>query len=69
LKLNSYLINNNFPQQRLELAAQLFAAGIFVPQRSPANFHQEFFQTTNETLQRGQQAQSGVEASLSLVQE
>lgn len=36
---------------------------------TPAAWHQEFFQTTNATLQQGEEAQKGVEASVSLVNE
>lgn len=58
-----------FAQARLELAARLFAMGIKVTPQSPASGHQEFFQTDNATLERGQNAQSGVDASISLLQE
>jgi len=64
-KLNEFY---NF-QARLELAARLFAMGIKVTPQSPAKGHQEFFQTDNATLEQGQNAQSGVDASISLVQE
>jgi peroxidase len=36
---------------------------------TPAAWHQEFFQTTNATLQQGEEAQKNVEASVSLVNE
>ena len=36
---------------------------------TPAAWHQEFFQTTNATLEQGIEAQKNVEASVSLVQE
>ncbi|KAF4517167.1 hypothetical protein B566_EDAN005597 [Ephemera danica] len=54
---------------RLELAAQLFAAGVVVTPGTAAGWHQEFFQTDNDTLKRGEEAQKGVDASVSLVEE
>jgi hypothetical protein len=43
--------------------------GIKVTPQSPASGHQAFFQTDNATVERGQNAQSGVDASISLLQE
>ncbi|CAB3381413.1 Hypothetical predicted protein [Cloeon dipterum] len=54
---------------RLEFVARLFALGIKVTPQSPAKGHQEFFQTDNATLQQGENAQTGVDASVSLVQD
>ncbi|XP_059475444.1 peroxidase-like isoform X2 [Neocloeon triangulifer] len=54
---------------RLEFVARLFAMGIIVTPQSPASGHQEFFQTDNATLKQGENAQSGVDASISLIQD
>lgn len=56
-------------RQRLEFVATLFANNVVVQVGTPAAWHQEFFQTTNATLQQGEDAQKNVEASVSLVNE
>lgn len=56
-------------RQRLEFLAALFNGRVFVQEGTPAAWHQEFFQTTEETLQQGVQAQKNVEATVGLVEE
>jgi hypothetical protein len=50
-------------QDNIKMALDLSQVG------TPAAWHQEFFQTTNATLQQGEEAQKNVEASVSLVNE
>ncbi|XP_066994780.2 peroxidase [Anabrus simplex] len=56
-------------QERVRFVAQLFQNQIVVQLGTPAAWHQEFFQTTNATLEQGEEAQKNVEASVSLVNE
>ncbi|XP_050420368.1 peroxidase-like [Adelges cooleyi] len=53
--------------ERQVLVTSLFTKRILVPTGSAAAWHQELFQTTNETLSQGEQAQKSVDASLGLV--
>ncbi|PSN41980.1 hypothetical protein C0J52_10520 [Blattella germanica] len=54
-------------RERLQFIAALFANNIVVQPGTPAAWHLEFFQTSNQTLEQGQEAQKNVEASVSLV--
>ena len=56
-------------QQRLQFIAELFSNHIIIRDGSPAAWHQQFFQTTNDTLAEGDVAQKTVEASVELVNE
>lgn len=56
-------------QDRLQFIAQLFSNNIVLPDGTPAAWHQQFFQTTNQTLNEGNIAQKTVEASVNLVNE
>ncbi|XP_050543951.1 peroxidase-like [Daktulosphaira vitifoliae] len=53
--------------ERQVLVTSLFTKRILLPTGSAAAWHQELFQTTNETLSQGEQAQKSVDASLGLV--
>lgn len=56
-------------QDRVVFVASLFNQGVVIPPRSPAAAHQEFFPVSNATLQRGETAQKGLDASVDLVNE
>ena len=56
-------------RQRVEFIANIFANNIQVQPGTPAAAHQEFFPTTNVTLNQGSEAQKNVEASVSLLNE
>uniref|UniRef100_A0A8D8VUF2 Chorion peroxidase n=1 Tax=Cacopsylla melanoneura TaxID=428564 RepID=A0A8D8VUF2_9HEMI len=54
-------------QDRLNLQENLLLNRIILNPDTPAARHQEFFPTTNATLQTGEKAQKSIEASLGLV--
>jgi hypothetical protein len=54
-------------RERFNFVNALFSQGIFVQPQTPAAWHLEFFPTSNETLETGEQAQKNVEASTALV--
>nr|CAD7570072.1 unnamed protein product [Timema californicum] len=54
-------------RQLEQFVSALFANNVVVQSGSPAAWHQEFFQSTNATLEQGALAQKNVEASLSLL--
>ncbi|KAJ4448745.1 hypothetical protein ANN_00136 [Periplaneta americana] len=66
---NAALVALERIRQRIEFVASLFANNVIVQVGTPAAWHQEFFQTTNATLEQGEEAQKNVEASVSLVNE
>lgn len=53
--------------ERQEFVSNLFIKRVLIESGSAAARHQELFPTTNETLQVGEKAQAGVEASVELV--